>query len=108
MTFFQPEQKSFLNYAIAGLVLASFFASIFLIFIYNRSVNLEYKIYAAEENIKKLEGDKSQLQEKIFSLLSDASLKKFAADRNLVQEKNPKYLVAPSGAVENLAISQTR
>lgn len=97
-----------MDYALWALFSASFIASVFLIFIYNYSINLDYKIYSAEETIKKLESEKAQLQDKVFALLSDASLKKLSANNGLVEEKNPKYLKISAGTSKDLITLQTR
>jgi len=97
-----------MNYAIAGLVAMSLLASFFVIFSYNRSVNLEHEISVAELSIRKFQTDKAQLQDKMFVLLSDVNLKKFSSDRNLVEEKNPQYIKTSARNGGELAVSQTR
>lgn len=106
MTFFIPEQKSFLNYIIATFIAVVLLASISVIWAYNRSVNLEHEISAAELSIRKIETDKAQLQDKISTLLSDAALKKLSTGRNLVEEKNPRYVKIESIPSSELASSQ--
>ncbi len=107
MTFFQPEQKSILNYAIFALVAALMISSFAVVWIYNRSVNIEHGISAAELNIRNIQTEKAQLQDKIFTLLSGVNVQKFSKDRNLVDEKNPQYVKIGNQAAE-LAVSQTR
>ncbi len=108
MTFFQPEQKSLLNYAIVALVAVCLIASLWIVLSYNKFVNLEHEISAAEINIRELQIGKAQLQDKMFTLLSDVNLKEFSQNRNMVEEKNPQYMktVVRNGA--ELAISQPR
>ena len=106
MTFFQPEQKSFMNYIIGGLVAMSLVASFFVIFSYNRSVNLEHEISAAELSVRQLQTDKAQLQDRMFVLLSDVNLKKFSSDRNLIEEKNPQYMKTSANNGGELAVSR--
>ncbi|MEK7547119.1 MAG: hypothetical protein AAB536_03005 [Patescibacteria group bacterium] len=108
MTFFQPEQKSLINYVIGALVGVSLLASVLVISSYNRSVNLEHEILAAELDIRKLQTEKSQLQDKIFALLDEVNLQKFSNNRNLIEEKNPQYLKISGQLDGNLAASQTR
>ncbi|MBI4085196.1 MAG: hypothetical protein HY432_01670 [Candidatus Liptonbacteria bacterium] len=108
MTFFQPERKSLINYAIVALVTASLFASIWVILSYTRSVDLEHEISLTEAAIKKMQTDKSQLQDRTFSLLNDVNLKKFSEDRNLVEDKNPQYFKIGNKPDVGLAISHNR
>ena len=104
MTFFRPEQKNILNYAISLLIAALMFLSFGVVWIYNRSVNLEHGISASELNIRSIQTEKAQLQDKIFALLSGVNVQKFSKDRNLVDEKNPQYVKTG----DELAASQPR
>ncbi len=106
MTFFQPEQKSFMNYAIAALAALCLTASFLTIRAYSRSVNLEHQISGAEEEIRGIQTDKAQLQDKMFAFLSDVNMKEFSRNRNLVEEKKPQYIKTASKTGEELAASQ--
>ncbi|GEM_PF-2223990 len=108
MTFLQPEQKNILNYAIFALVAALMISAFGVVWIYNRSVNLEHGISAAELNIRKIQTEKAQTQDKIFALLGGVNVQKFSKDRNLVDEKNPQYVKIGNQATTELAVSQTR
>lgn len=106
MTFFKPERKSLLNYAIMALVALCLIASLWIVLSYNRSVNLEHGISAAEANIRELQTEKAQLQDKMFTLLSDVNLKEFSKNRNLVEEKNTQYMKTAAQSGAELAVSQ--
>ncbi len=106
MTFFQPEQRSLMNYAIIALIAVCLIASLWIVLSYNKSVNLEHGISAAEVSIRELQTEKAQLQDKMFTLLSDVNLKEFSNKRNLVEEKNPQYLKTAARNGAELAVSQ--
>lgn len=108
MTFFKPEQKSLLNYAITALIAVCLIASLWIVLSYNRAVNLEHEISATEINIMELQTNKAQLQDKMFTLLSDVNLKEFSRNRNLVEEKNPQYMKSAARNSAELAVSQPR
>ncbi|OGY99188.1 MAG: hypothetical protein A3B13_00585 [Candidatus Liptonbacteria bacterium RIFCSPLOWO2_01_FULL_45_15] len=108
MTFFRPEQKSFINYAITTLIAICLIASLWIVLSYNRSVNLEHEISAKEINIRELQTNKAQLQDKMFTLLSDVNLKEFSRNRNLIEEKNPQYMRTAVLNGAELAVSQSR
>ena len=108
MTFFQPEQKSFINYAIMALIAICLIASLWIVLSYNRSVNLEHEISAKEINIRELQTNKAQLQDKMFTLLSDVNLEEFSRNRNLIEEKNPQYMRTAVLNGAELAVSQSR
>jgi hypothetical protein len=72
---------------IAMLVLGSFS----LIFIYNRSVDLEHRLSDGQQELRKLQAGKAELQDKIFALSSDANLGSISNGRHLVKDKAPEY-----------------
>lgn len=92
MTFIQPTQKNFINIAIPVLICILIFASVWLIFLYNRSINLEHGISQTEKDLQKLQVDRAELQDKIFALSNDANLQKLSKERGLFQEKAPQYM----------------
>ena len=83
-------------------------ASFWIILSYNKSVNLEHEISAAEINIRELQTSKAQLQDKMFTFLSDVNFKEFSKNRNLVEEKNPQYMKTATINSAELAVSQTK
>ena len=107
MTYFRPEQRSFINYVIIALILASLAASVMVIWAYNRSVNFGHVISDAQLNIRKVQTENSQLQEKIFALLNDTDAGKLS-NGALIEEKNPQYLKTGVKTSGDLAVSQVR
>ena len=107
MTFFQPERRSLINYVIAALIAASLMASFMVIWSYNRSVTLGYEISSAELSIRKIQTEKSQLQDKIFTLLNSSDGQKLA-NGSLVEEKNPQYFKTSGNTGSDLAVSMGR
>ncbi|HUX35420.1 MAG TPA: hypothetical protein VMV71_00100 [Candidatus Paceibacterota bacterium] len=104
MTFFQPERRSLINYVIGALIAASLVASFMVIWAYNSSVTLGYEISADEVSIRKIQTDKSQLQDKIFTLLNNSDVQKLA-NGALVEENNPQYFKTSPGTGSDLAAS---
>lgn len=107
MTFFQPEERSLINYIIMALIAVSLAASFMVIWAYNRSVNFGHEVSGAELSIRKIQTEKSQLQEKIFTLLNSTNVKNLS-NGNLVEEKNPQYLKIGAKTSGDLAVSQVR
>lgn len=106
MTFFKPEQKNFIDYIIAGLVMFCLLVSFGLVYLYNHSVNLAHEISAAEVDIRSIQTAKAQLQDKIFTLLNGINPHNFSKERNLIEEKNPQYIKTAGQTGGELAISQ--
>lgn len=107
MTFFQPERRSLMNYVIAALIAASLVASFMVIWSYNRSVSLGYEISSAELSIRKIQTEKSQLQDKIFTLLNNSDASK-VGNGSMVEEKNPQYFKPVANSASDLAVSMGR
>ncbi len=91
MTFIQPNQKNLINTIIAILIIAVAFVALSLIFIYNRSVNLEHSVSGAENELRQLETSRAEIQDKIFAILSDDNLQKVSASKGFIKDKNPIY-----------------
>jgi len=91
-----------------ALIAICLIASLWIVLSYNRSVNLEHEISAKEINIRELQTNKAQLQDKMFTLLSDVNLKEFSRNRNLIEEKNPQYMRTAVLNGAELAVSQSR
>lgn len=75
-----------------------------LIFLYNRSVNMEHSISAAQGELRRIQTARAEIQDKIFGLSSDTNLQKLSKERNLVKDKNPRYLEVSQSAVAGLAV----
>ena len=92
MTLIQPNQKSFIHALLFSFIVILIFGAFALIFLYNRSVNLEHSLLRAEGELWKLQAARAEMQDKIFALSSDANLRKLSEERNLVKDNNPHYL----------------
>lgn len=93
MTFIQPNKnKNILNGIIAALVLGIVLISLWLIVLYNQAINLDHAILNTDRELQKLQAANAELKEKTVALLAGDSLVAFAAERGLVQERNPQYL----------------
>ena len=93
MTFIQPNKnKSILNSIITALVLGMALISLWLIILYNQTVNLDHAILNFDRELQKLQIANAELKEKTVALLAGDNLAAFAAERSLVQERSPQYL----------------
>ena len=63
-----------------------------LVFLYNRSVNLQHAMSDMTSEIKKLQTQSAELQDNTFAIFSTARVEAFAAEHGLVKDKNPQYL----------------
>ncbi|MBI4086067.1 MAG: hypothetical protein HY433_02400 [Candidatus Liptonbacteria bacterium] len=104
MTLIQPSQKSFTHLILVFFIVILVSGAFSLIFLYNRSVNMEHSISAAQVELRKIQTARAEIQDKIFGLSSDANLQKLSKERNLVKDKNPRYLEVSQSAVAGLAI----
>ena len=102
MTLIQPNQKSFIHLILISFIVILIFGASWLIFLYNRSVNMEYSLSAVQGELRKLQTARAEIQDKIFGLSSDANLQKLSEERSLVKDKNPYYLEVPQSAVAGL------
>ncbi len=103
MTLIQPNQKSFIHLILISFVIILVSGAFTLIFLYNRSVNMEHSVAVAQGELRKLQTARAEIQDKIFALSSDANIRKFSEERNLVKDKNPHYLEVTKPVVAGLA-----
>ncbi len=93
MTFIQPNQnKNILNKIIAVLALGIVLISVWLIVLYNQTVNLDHAIAGMTDNIQKLQAANADLKSRTVALLTGQDFEALAAEKGLVQERNPQYL----------------
>ncbi len=92
MTIIEPSKNRFyLNeflYIGALLVLSA----VLSIYFYNLNVSLKYQIGMQEEAIQKMEAANADLRNQLYQTLETRNLAAFAAEHNLVSDKNPDYL----------------
>ena len=87
---FQPNKKSFINKALFALVALLLLASVWLIVLYNRAVELQDGIVRLKTDIERIQTENSSVQGRILKLVDPSNLEKSA--KGLVREKNPEYL----------------
>lgn len=93
MTFIQHNRSNWWQSAVmAALIVFSIGASVELVYLYNRAVNLKANVAAVREDIQDIETQNAEMKEQIFGLLSPDNFQEFAAERGLVQENSPRYL----------------
>lgn len=92
MTFVQPRKNSgVLAGALVFLCIALTASVVYLIVVYNHVVNLEHNLSRLESHYRLLETENAEIKEQIFTLFTTQNLEAFAAERQLIQEKNPRY-----------------
>jgi cell division protein FtsL len=95
MTFIQPHQEKNIYILFAVFLFAMLFTGVvWLIFLYNKNVDLNHATADAKIQIQKLQLQNSQARDTLFSYLEGSNVEKFASVRGLVQEKSPRYLRA--------------
>jgi len=93
MTFIQPDKNnsSFLNKILIILVIGLFFGAIWLIILYNNSVNLNHGVSDAKAELQIVQSRNSGLKDKLLTLLNKNSSGDLVSKNNLVEDKNPQY-----------------
>lgn len=100
MTSIQPNKEKTLSVKIIALLgVTLLFGVIFLIALYNQTVNLEHEIKAARDEVQNIQAENAEYKDKIFNLLSAKNIESIAAERQLVKEKEPEYIQAHRWAV---------
>lgn len=102
MTLIQPGQKSFIHLILVFFIVILVFGAFLLIFLYNRSVNTEHSISAAQNELRRIQTARAEIQDKIFGLLSDANLQRISEERHLVKDKEPQYLEVAKSAIAGI------
>lgn len=99
MTIIKPRtQSSFvLRYFLFILVFLLIAAGILLVFLYNRAVNWEQSIHSASAETKRLQAENAELQDKLFSLFTNARVETLASEYGLIKDKSPRYIEVPKG-----------
>ena len=104
MTLIQPNQKSSIHLILVFFLVILVSGAFSLVFLYNHSVNIEHSISAAQGELRRIQTARAEIQDKIFGLSSDTNLQKLSKERNLVKDKNPRYLEVSQSAVAGLAV----
>ncbi len=59
---------------------------------YNQLINLRHEIASQETNLQKVEVTNAELKNNLYRMTDGENLQALATDKNLVLEKNPKYV----------------
>lgn len=93
MTIIQPNKnKSFLNRWLVMLVVPLVVGSLYLVVIYNRTVEAEHALSKSKIQLEKIDAENVELNNRLFGLFDGTAVDDFAAAYRLVQEKEPRYL----------------
>lgn len=106
MTIIHPHKTSpFINIILALLAGVLVVSSVWLVVLYNRSVNLDHNISSLKAQIKNMETETAELKDRIFTLLDTQALSRIAETEGLVKENSPRYLDVPSATLPVIALS---
>ncbi len=92
MTFIQPNKNKRANTLIlVALFLLLAAGSLYLIVLYNKSVNFEHGTAAAKQKLSTIEAQTTDIKNNLFTLLN-ASKAESVASGKLVEERSPEYV----------------
>ena len=95
MTLIQPHQQKNIYFALTmALFLMLFTGVVWLIFLYNQSVNFRHGAANAKSEIQKLQLQSSVDRDTVFAYFQGDNAQIFASSHGLLNEKNPRYLRA--------------
>jgi cell division protein FtsB len=99
MTFIQPhKQFNALNIILGALVFSTVLTTFALVAVYNGIVNVSHNIAAAKAELDTVGAQSTSLQNHIVALMGSGAVAEAAQTDGLVEDKNPQYLPAASGA----------
>ena len=81
-----------LRMVLMGLLGSVILSGMLLVFLYNRTVNLQHAVSSAEKDIKTMQTESAELQDRIYAVFASAHVEAFAAEHGLVKDKTPQYL----------------
>lgn len=91
MTYIQPNKKSLINRILLILIVGAVFAALWLVVLYNGTVNLEYGIIGMRAEFKEAQIENAQLQERMLGLFDPSNFEEIIGS-GLIQDKNPEYV----------------
>jgi cell division protein FtsL len=107
MTVIKPQPNdTLLRAVIAALLGAAALAAIALVFLYNRSVNLQHAVSGVQDDIKQLELGNAELQDKVFAIFTNGRMEAFAEAHGFVKDKNPRYFEISTRTTQWPLVSQ--
>ena len=99
MTFIQPHKQFYtLNIVLCLLIFSTVFATFALVAVYNGIVNVTHNIAAAKAELNTVGAESTDLQNRIVALMGSGAVAQAAQANGLVEDKNPQYLPASTGA----------
>jgi cell division protein FtsL len=81
-----------MNMAIIVLIVAACCTAVFLVVLYNRTVNLRHAAAELEQQIEDAHTESAEAQRRIFSLFGTDNVQRVAQERNLVKDTHPTYV----------------
>ncbi len=106
MTIIHPHKTlPFINIILTVLAGVLVVFSVWLVILYNRSVNLDHNISSFKAQIKNTETQTAELKDRIFTLFDAQALSHIAETGGLVKENSPRYLEVPSQVLSVVALS---
>lgn len=101
MTIIEPNKHK-LNLApsfiFLGIILA--FSVIFIINLYSRGVDLRHNLISKNKQLEELRVLNADYKNRLYQVLNSQNISSITKERNLIPEKNPRYL---EGKWEDLA-----
>ncbi|MEK7193391.1 MAG: hypothetical protein AAB652_01225 [Patescibacteria group bacterium] len=93
MTMLQPnKEKRFIGIYIALFLTPLLSGALWLVFLYNQTVNLQHALEKTQADFLALQTGNAELRDEFFTLFDGKNLEIFAKERELREEKNPRYL----------------
>ncbi len=98
MTIFQPNYANTALHRVLILLICALIASAaMLVVYYNRYTNAEHGIAEANAELQQIETENAEMKRKILELVSGARVDELVAERQLVKDRQPRYLEARNG-----------
>lgn len=93
MTAIKPNKNKLFSNKLLVLFCAPLFLGIvWLVALYNQTVNIGHGIEEMNADLKKLQGETAELQDTMFNSFSGERIEAFAKENRLIKEKTPEYL----------------
>src|SRR5271154_788128 len=92
MTFIHnAKQKSFLTRLIVLLMVALFTGTVGLIFLYNKTVDLDHEISQTKTQLEAVGASSTQLNAQVVAIIGSGALTSVANEDGLVIDNQPQY-----------------
>ena len=93
MTIIEPKKNKLrLNFAVTAIMALILLGSLLIVFAYNRSVSMNYKLSETLKSIESLRVANAELKNSLYVILDLQNVEKLADKLGLVKEKRPDYL----------------